>query len=115
MGSADVSAAATSLGAHREGCLPEAQMLHVRRTGKETSMIEVPVKRDSMTEGDCFILADGRTIYKWYGQQSSPFEKNACALHAENLARDRHGTVARPDSRFWSLLGADGPVWQTED
>lgn len=91
------------------------QLLHVRRANNKTEVREVPLTKDSMNHGDCYVLFDGKTIYTWMGDESSPFEKNACAMHAENLARDNHGQVAEPDARFWSLLGGEGPIRPSDD
>jgi len=113
----DLDGLATNcLGAHHEGSLPPAQLLHIRRSGHQTDMFEVPLARGSMTHGDAFILADGKTIYTWMGDAATPFEKNACAIQAENLARERHGKVEdHPDARFWDLLGGEGPIKQPEE
>merc|ERR1712232_827258 len=89
---------------------PETRLLRIRRTGNKTNVFEVLVSRGSLFHGDCFILTDGKTIYTWMGEEASPFKKNACAMHAENLARERHGHVAEPDGRFWNLLGEEEPV-----
>merc|ERR1712019_208358 len=91
------------------------QLLHVSRTHNRTEVTEVPVSKESMHHGDCYVMCDGKTIYTWMGEQSSPFERSACSVHAENLARHRHGGVAEPDARFWSLLGGEGPIRAAED
>ena len=50
-----------------------SKLLHVKKVGKTTSIIEVPCKRDSLNEGDAFILDTGATIYVWAGSSCSPF------------------------------------------
>lgn len=36
---------------------------------------EVPLSRDSLNEGDCFILDAGLQIFQWNGNKSGPFER----------------------------------------
>ena len=50
-----------------------SKLLHVKKVGKTTSIIEVPCKRDSLNEGDAFVLDTGATIYVWAGSGCSPF------------------------------------------
>ena len=70
-----------------------SKLLHVKKIGKTTSIIEVPCKRDSLNEGDSFVLDTGATIYVWAGPSSSPFETLAANLAAENLESSRHGAA----------------------
>ena len=90
-----------------------ATLLHIKRSSGKTEFFEVPLSQDSLDQGDCFILNNGQQIFTWMGSESSPFEKNACALKAENLSREQHGATVIEgdgDARFWKLLGGKGPV-----
>ena len=90
-----------------------AKLLHVKKVGKTTSIIEVPCRRDSLNEGDSFVLDAGGTIYVWAGEQSSPFETLAANLAAEKLEASRNGaaTATREiDDYFWEKLGGPGKV-----
>jgi len=93
------------------------KLLHVKKVGKTTSVIEVPCKRDSLNEGDSFVLDTGATIYVWAGKESSPFETLAANLAAENLESSRHGAAKATrdiDDYFWSKLGGQGKIKSKE-
>eukprot|EP00930_Biecheleria_cincta_P015541 TRINITY_DN12925_c0_g1_i1.p1 TRINITY_DN12925_c0_g1~~TRINITY_DN12925_c0_g1_i1.p1 ORF type:complete len:1114 (+),score=320.82 TRINITY_DN12925_c0_g1_i1:219-3560(+) len=82
------------------------QLLHVSSENHKLEVKEVPLTKESMSHGDCYVLCDGKTVYTWMGDECSPIDRNACVMHAENLAWDHHGQ----DARFWSLLGGEGPT-----
>ena len=93
------------------------KLLHVKKVGKTTSIIEVPCKRDSLNEGDSFVLDTGATVYVWAGKDSSPFETLAANLAAENLEQSRHGAAKATrdiDDYFWSKLGGNGRIKSKE-
>jgi len=74
---------------------------------------EVPCERDSMHHGDCFVLDTGTKLYSWFGDEASPFEKNAANLHAENTEASRHGKAKAThtiDKEFWDSLGGEGDI-----
>eukprot|EP00440_Ansanella_granifera_P018623 gb/GFBE01020229.1/.p1 GENE.gb/GFBE01020229.1/~~gb/GFBE01020229.1/.p1 ORF type:complete len:372 (+),score=87.30 gb/GFBE01020229.1/:1-1116(+) len=95
-----------------------ARLLQVRRSKGRDSAVrvkEVPLSRESLNEGDAFILDAGTTIYTWFGQDCSPFEKSMAATTAENLENERNGTAkvkqhSEESDKFWSLLGGSGPI-----
>lgn len=90
-----------------------SKLLHVKKVGKTTSIIEVPCKRDSLNEGDAFVLDTGATIYVWAGSGCSPFETLAANLAAENLEASRHGAAKAThsiDDYFWKKLGGAGKI-----
>eukprot|EP00929_Paragymnodinium_shiwhaense_P005509 TRINITY_DN10761_c0_g1_i1.p1 TRINITY_DN10761_c0_g1~~TRINITY_DN10761_c0_g1_i1.p1 ORF type:complete len:368 (+),score=90.00 TRINITY_DN10761_c0_g1_i1:55-1158(+) len=92
-----------------------ARLLHVKRSAHNTRTYEVPLMRDSMCHGDCYILDAGTKIFKWFGDEASAFEKQACGVHAENIEATRHGLARTmmwdddPDE-FWMLLGGQGDI-----
>ena len=91
-----------------------AKLLHVKKVGKTTSVVEVPCKRDSLNEGDAFVLDAGATIYVWAGPQCSPFESLAANLAAESIEGTRAGhakSTREIDDNFWRKLGGGkGPI-----
>ena len=95
-----------------------AKLLHVKKVGKVTSIVEVPCKRASLNHGDAFILDAGEKIYVWKGQSCSPFEGSAAALAAEALEASRDGRAAAThevDDAFWEALGGEGSITSAED
>ena len=42
--------------------------------GRQTNIIEVVCRRESLNHGDAFILDAGASIYVWRGDSCSPFE-----------------------------------------
>ena len=95
-----------------------SRLLHVKKVGKTTSIIEVPCKRASLNEGDSFVLDTGATIYVWAGSESSPFETLAANLAAENLEQERHGAAKATrdiDDYFWKKLGGEGKIKSKEE
>ena len=95
-----------------------SRLLHVKKVGKTTSIIEVPCKRASLNEGDSFVLDTGATIYVWAGSESSPFETLAANIAAENLEQERHGAAKATrdiDDYFWKKLGGEGKIKSKEE
>jgi len=93
----------------------EARLLQVRKVGSTTCVTQVPVAKDSMNAGDCYILDAGDKIFRYYGDEASPFEKQRCGTAAENLEGSRNGKAKAMDysddaATFWGLLGGEGPI-----
>jgi gelsolin len=92
----------------------QKKLLQVRRTRMRGIHIkERPVTIDSLNQGDCFLLDLGTKIYIWMGDDSSPFEKQACAVAAENLENKRCGKSESTndiDDAFWEALGGPGEI-----
>eukprot|EP00448_Togula_jolla_P023883 CAMPEP_0170592740 /NCGR_PEP_ID=MMETSP0224-20130122/13082_1 /TAXON_ID=285029 /ORGANISM="Togula jolla, Strain CCCM 725" /LENGTH=522 /DNA_ID=CAMNT_0010916659 /DNA_START=60 /DNA_END=1629 /DNA_ORIENTATION=+ len=92
----------------------QARLIQVRKTavgGLRTK--EVSVTRDSLNQGDCFILDAGTSIYVWCGSNAQAVEKACANTAAENIESKRDGkaTVTHDiDERFWELLGGEGPI-----
>ena len=84
----------------------------------QTIIVEVTCARESLNHGDAFILDAGGTIYIWFGDECSPFEKNAANLAAEQLESTRNGAATAThdiDENFWEKLGGEGPIKSKED
>lgn len=94
------------------------KLLHIRKTRAEgVRVTEVTLSKNTLNQGDCFILDAGTAIYVWCGESSSPFEKNKASFHAERLEeeRDGHAKVTLDiDDKFWELLG-EGSIKSAEE
>lgn len=94
--------------------LYETRLLQVRKTAKGSIRVtEVPRARDSLNEGDCFVLDAGAKIYIWEGKDASPYEKNKANMVAENMEAERDGKATAThdlDESFWMMLGGKGPI-----
>ena len=78
----------------------------------------MPCTRDSLNDGDSFVLDAGEKVYVWNGDNASPFEKLAANLAAENLESLRAGAAQATttiDEDFWAKLGGEGPITSKED
>jgi gelsolin len=91
----------------------QAKLFRVRKTEEGMRVAEVTCSKDSMNQGDCFILDSGKIVYVWEGDETSPFEKAAANTAAEKIERERNGKATAThdiDDRFWELLGGDGTI-----
>lgn len=91
-----------------------SKLLRVRKTNSDgVRCQEVTLSRESLNQGDCFILDMGKTIYVWCGEESSPFEKDKANKAAENIedSRDGHAKVTlNIDEDFWKEIGGEGEI-----
>jgi len=94
--------------------LYEPKLLRVRKTNTDGVRVqEVTRDRQSLNQGDCFILDVGEKIYVWCGEESSAFEKSAANRAAENIENTRDGkatTTLEIDDDFWAKLGGEGEI-----
>jgi gelsolin len=98
---------------HVEETAYAARLLRVKKTGRQTNIIEVTCERDSLNQGDAFILDAGNKLYVWLGDACSPFEKANGKLAAETIERTRGGKCQATndiDDEFWAALGGEGPI-----
>jgi len=93
--------------------LYDSKLYQIRKTKKGVQKKQVPLSRDSLNEGDCFVLDAGRSIYIWHGREAHPLEKYEANAEASRLETKRgefcHATM-NLDKRFWHLLGGEGPI-----
>lgn len=91
-----------------------AKLLQVRKTNKDGVRVkEVTLARDSLNQGDCFVLDVGATIYVWCGDEASPLEKVAANQAAESIEAKRDGKAKAThdiDDAFWAELGGEGEI-----
>ena len=90
----------------------EARLFEVRKLGRHTKSFQVPTARSSLNHGNAFVLDAGLRIYKWFGDDCSPFEKAKAAKVAFNMsqARGGHAHNEEVDDTFWELLGGRGEI-----
>lgn len=85
----------------------------------------VPVSRDSLNEGDVFILDLGLTIYQWNGPKSSRQEKSKGVDVAIKIKDDERkgrakyilidGSDKAAEEEFWKHLGGKGKIKSAEE
>lgn len=99
----------------------EPRLLHLK--GKRNVRArQVPLKRESLNEGDVFILDKGLKLFLWNGKDANRFEK---AKGVQLLVKLRNERGARPETvlldedpendEFWSMLGGQGPIPSAEE
>jgi len=92
------------------------RLFHIRRKGNKTNSYLVELSVTSLNQGDAFVLDAGEKVYTWYGQSSSPFEKNKAVEIAHNMVEHRLGhctlvaDVSDDDEKFWEILGGKGAI-----
>lgn len=94
------------------------RLIHVQKVGRRIKFVDVPCVRASLTPGDAFVLDGGEVIYVWFGEECSPFEKQAANQHAEDLEAKRGGRAHAShdlDDAFWAKLGGEGPMLASAD
>lgn len=111
---------------HAEPDKYEPRLLWVRKSTETNGIriIEVPLKPDSLNEGDCFVLDLGTKIYVWEGQQAAQIEKFSAATEGRNIVNTREGHaefhrlgrdegedgVGAEWEEFWAALGGEQPI-----
>ena len=98
---------------HVEAGTYVSKLFRVRKMKHTVKVAEVPCKCASLNAGDCFILDTGKTLYPWFGESASAFEKAKCGTSAHNMANLRNGKSSVKvdiDADFWAALGGEGPI-----
>lgn len=73
---------------------PEAykhRLLQIKIENRKGSVVEVPLKRSSMNNGDVFIFDKGLHLIQWTGKDASPFERNKASDVAAIIDAERNG------------------------
>lgn len=92
------------------------RLYHVRRENRVTRCVEIPAKCNSLNHGDAFILHTSTTVYTWFGDEASPFEKSKAAEIAHNIVVSSIGptklveSVEDENDTFWSAIGGKGNI-----
>jgi len=104
--------------AHVEAGAYVAKLFQVKKVGKQCKSVEVKCARESLNQGDAFVLDMGEKIYIWKGESCSPFETNLANQFAEGLESERGGKSQAThdiDGDFWAALGGEGDITSAED
>jgi len=94
----------------------QPRLLHIKGR-KKIHVTQVPLSRDSLNSGDCFILDLGTLLFSWIGKDAGVMEKAKATQVAEAIESDRKGkaraqTLSENDNeeKFWAPLGGKGPI-----
>eukprot|EP00953_Heterococcus_sp_UTEX-ZZ885_P013551 7742-Heterococcus_DN1.PRE.2 len=60
---------------HVEATAYAPRLMHCKGPRKSVRVTEVPLSRDSLNDGDVFVLDNGLQLYQWNGTQAGVFEK----------------------------------------
>jgi len=95
------------------------RLYQVRRNAKRKIIFEEEAAElKSLNHRDAFIFDTGRTIYVWFGDDSSPFLKQAANAKAETWEQERNGeskVSIEIDDDFWAGLGGKGKITAAAD
>ena len=92
------------------------RLFHMHKSGRVTRCMQVPVSSESLNQGDAFLLDAGSTVYSWFGESASPFEKEKAAEMGHAIMQGRGGhsqmevDVGMENQDFWKALGGQGPI-----
>merc|ERR1712039_865914 len=85
----------------------DPKLFQVRKAKGKMKVFQVPLKKESITELDCFVLDAKDAIYVKGGEKASAFERNEANSFAENLENKRMQKAKAThdiDDGFWALL-----------
>jgi len=96
------------------------RLLHVKGCFKHVHTRQVPLSRESLNDGDVFILDLGKKIYQFNGKNSKGFERHK-AMEVVMHLKERRGfyielivmdesSPTSDDDTFWELLGGKGDI-----
>jgi len=78
---------------------------------------EVPVKRESLNQGDVFVLDAGLELWQWNGSGASVWEKRKAEELVTKIVQERNGKAKKHtleekdgDDKFWKPLGGKGTI-----
>ena len=108
---------------HVEGKEYPTRLLHLKGR-RNVRVKEVECKRESLNEGDVFVLDLGLMMYQWNGADCNRMEKTKGLEVCTRLRNDRGGkpkmkildSGTEDDSEaFWEALGGKGPIASAEE
>eukprot|EP00980_Cylindrotheca_fusiformis_P013221 scaffold3359_cov123-Cylindrotheca_fusiformis.AAC.25 len=101
---------------HVEPTVEEPHLYRVTSSGKQIQMTQVPLSKNSLNEGDSFILYGGKeNVWCWNGKEARPMEKAKANQWAENMCTLGTAVVLdqgdgdEENTDFWAYLG-DGEI-----
>jgi len=94
----------------------KARLMHIK--GKKTvRVMETKLARESLNQGDVFILDAGLKIWQWNGKEAAIAEKRKAQEVLNGLKEERLGKAkskivdaSEDDEEFWKLLGGKGDI-----
>jgi gelsolin len=100
----------------------EPRLLHLKGK-KRVRVAQVPLQRDSLNSGDCFILDAGLNVYQFNGRRCGPSEKSKAASVCRALCDERKGQPTlhvfeegdKEAVPFWKFLGGEGAIKSAEE
>lgn len=103
-----------------------ATALYHLKGRRNVRVLQVEVSRESLNDGDVFILDTLNTIYQWNGASANKYEKFKALEHVTKLNNEQHGAKAATvflnsgsddadAEEFWQLLGGKGPIKSAEE
>jgi gelsolin len=92
------------------------RLMHLK--GKKVVRVtQVPLKSDSLNDGDVFILDAGLKLWQWNGSKCAIAEKRKAQEVLNGLKEERNGKPkskiidsTEDDSEFWDHLGGKGAI-----
>jgi gelsolin len=91
-------------------------LFRVKGTRKKMTLTQIPVSKNSLNEGDSFILIAGKSnVWCWHGQHAKPLEKCNSKSWADRMCTSGSVTVLDQGDgdeeylEFWDYLG-DGTI-----
>jgi len=69
------------------------KLLHVTGHKKHVQVYQVPLKIQSLSSADSFILDKGLVLYLFHGDKASNWEKRTASFEIEDIKNSRHGKV----------------------
>mmetsp|Transcript_17319 Transcript_17319/g.26474 ORF Transcript_17319/g.26474 Transcript_17319/m.26474 type:complete len:377 (+) Transcript_17319:50-1180(+) len=108
---------------HVEPTVETPHLYLVKGTQKAMSLTQVDVSKDSLNQGDVYILSLGKEkVWIWNGEKANPDEKGRASVIAEGMATEGTAIVldsgdndgAEDAAEFWSILG-DGEIKSAEE
>jgi len=98
------------------------RLLHIKGTKTNVVVREVPIARESLNNGDVFVLDMGLHLYQFNAPQAGIFEKNKAALLCRaiddqrggkpelHVFEDLDGRSDRDARVFWEKIGGSGDL-----
>jgi len=71
----------------------QTRLLHITGHKKHVQVFQVPLKLESLTSQDSFIVDQGLTLYLFHGNNASNWEKRTASFEVNDIKAARHGKV----------------------
>lgn len=102
---------------HVEPTEYKPRLLHIKGKRNKLRVMEKPMSRSSLNQGDSFVLDAGLKLFQWNGPSAGIFEKRQANEIVVSIKTDRKGLPTsqildgdEECDEFWSLLGGMGDI-----